>query len=80
MQEKHKAELALQKKMEEECKKHQQEKLQQKEEHKKEEEARKKLKDEEKEWRNAEATAAADSASAQLVSPAKPRSYFEVNE
>jgi hypothetical protein len=73
MQEKHEAELALQKKMEEEHKKHQQEKLLQKEEHRKEEEVRKKLKDEEKEWHNAEATAAADSASAQLVSPSNPK-------
>ncbi len=73
MQEKHEAELALQKKMEEEHKKCQQENLLQKEEHRKEEEVQKKLEDEEKEQRNAEATAAADSASAQLISPSNPK-------
>jgi hypothetical protein len=73
MQEKHEAELALQKKMEEEHKKHQQEKLLRKEERRKEEEARKKLKEEEKERCNAEATAAADSATAQLLSPSNPK-------
>ncbi len=70
MQEKNEAELALQKKMEEERTKRQQEKLQQKEEHRKEEEARKQQEDAGKEERSkAKATAMADGATAQLVSP-----------
>jgi hypothetical protein len=70
MQEKNEAELALQKKMEEECTKRQQEKLQQKEEHRKEEEAWKQREDAKKEERSkAKATAAADGATAQLVFP-----------
>jgi hypothetical protein len=72
MQEKHEAELALQKKMEEEQAKRQQEKLLQKEEHRKEEEVQKKHEDDERERCNVEATAAADSTTAQLVSPNDP--------
>jgi hypothetical protein len=78
MQEKHKAELALQKKMEEERAKRQREKLLRKEEHRKEEETRKKLEDDKREQRNVEATAAADSTSAQIISPNDP--YPKDNE
>ncbi len=63
----------MQKKMEEERKKREKEKQQWKEEHRREEEAWKELKDGEKEWLKAEATANADSASTQVVSPSDPK-------
>ena len=62
------AELALQKKLEEEGAKRQQEKQQRKEEHRKEEEMRKQLEDKEKEQRRAEGIVAV-SGTAQTVSP-----------
>jgi hypothetical protein len=72
MQEKQVAELALQKKLEEEHAKRQQEKQRRKEEHMKEEEMRKQLEDAEKEQHKAEAIVVADDATAQLVSPSEP--------
>jgi hypothetical protein len=70
MQEKNETELALEKKMEEERVKRQREKLQQKEKHRKEEEAPKQREDAKKEeWSKAEATAAVNGVTAQLVSP-----------
>ncbi len=62
------AELALQKKLEEEGAKRQQEKQQRKEEHRKEEEMRKQLEDKEKKCRRAEAIVAVNG-TAQTVSP-----------
>ncbi len=66
------AELVLHRKIEEERAKHQQEKQRHKEEHRKEEESRKQLKDAKKMQHNADATAAMDSVTAQLISPSKP--------
>jgi hypothetical protein len=78
MQEKQAAELVLQKEIEEERAKRQQEKQRCKEEHRKEEELRKQFEDAEKVWCNAKATAAADSAAAQLISPSKSSHNVEV--